>query len=153
MEPDQSIEIQLVSSRGEPLFLSNVMIEVQFFTHGNFRYAFGIGFTDEMGRITVSYSDLEKKRVESAEYFLMDYNTKLDDCDPRVKLAVLSDQELRERNHKALLYFGAPLPWATNWPANAHLKPQEKSVELAAQITRVEISTEARHSPSLGYET
>jgi hypothetical protein len=142
MKPAQSIQIQLVNGNGKPLHLGNVKLEIHFFTHGNFRYAFGVGLTDEKGYLKTSYSDVEKERREDSEYNLMDYNTKLDDCDSTVKIVILSGQELRERNEKALRYFDKPLDWAKNWPSNSKVKTQPVSVELRDQITHVQIPCE-----------
>ncbi len=139
MKPNQSIEIQFVNSNGEPLRLSNVVVELHCFTKGNFRYGFKVGRTDESGYLHVSYTDVEKMRQNNAKENLMDYNTKLDDCDPRVTVVIPTEQQLRQQYDNALRFYQAPPPWAKNWPSNAKVKTQEKSVELAQQTTRVEI--------------
>lgn len=89
MRHGQSIEIQLVDSYGKPLLLSNVIVALRFFTKGNYRYAFNIGRTNDIGRITVSYNDIEKQRSRNAEEYLMDYNTKLEDCDSTIRVVIL----------------------------------------------------------------
>jgi hypothetical protein len=143
MTPNQSIEIQLVDREGKPFLLGKVKIEINFFTHGNFRYAFGAGFTDEMGHMTVTYFELEAQRRKSSEYNVMDYNTKLDDCDPKLELVVLSDEELRQRNNKAERYFDAPLPWAKDWPSNIRVGAQKIRVMLREEVTRVDIPVQS----------
>jgi hypothetical protein len=141
MTPNQSIEIQLVNGNGNPLAVANVLMNIYFFTKGNFRYSFGLGFTDENGRLHASYADIERSRRKNAEFWIMDYNTKLDDCDPQVKIFVPSEQYLREANERALRAFGEPPQWAKSWPANAHLKvnDEETYVELKESTTHVEI--------------
>lgn len=141
MKPDQSIDIQLVKGNGKPLTISNVLMNIYFFTKGNFRYSFGLGFTDANGHLHVSYAEIEQSRKKNAEFWVMDYNTKLDDCDPQVKIFIPSEQYLREANESALSNFGAPPPWAKNWPANARVKVQneETYVELKGPTTHVEI--------------
>lgn len=139
MKLHQSIEIQLVKANGEPAAVPNVMIELSFFTKGNFRYRLGIGRTDDSGRLSVSYAEVETVRQKNAEFDLMDYNTKLEDCDPRVEIIVDSEDELRERYKNVLRSYAEPPPWAEHWPSNASVRGQKKPVELTGQTTRVEI--------------
>ncbi len=141
MKPDQSIEIQLVNEHGKPLAVSNVLMIIYFFTKGNFRYAFGLGVTDANGNLRAFYADIEQSRKKNSEFWVMDYNTKLDDCDPQVKIFIPSEQYLREANEKALHTFGEPPPWAKTWPANARVKVQKEEtyVELKGPTTYVEI--------------
>lgn len=139
MKPNQSIDLQLVDSNGEHAAIPNVMIELSFFTKGNFRYRLGVGRTDASGRLIVSYVEVETLRQRNAEFDLMDYNTKLKDCDPLVEVIIDSEDELRERYKKVLRSYGEPPPWAKNWPSNANVRGQRKSVELIGQTARVEI--------------
>jgi hypothetical protein len=141
MKPDQLIEIQLVNGDGKPLAVANVLMNIYFFTKGNFRYAFGLGFTDANGHLRASYSDIEESRRKNSEFWVMDYNTELDECDLQVKIFTPSEQYLREANEKALQTFGEPPPWAKTWPANAQVKVQKEEiyVELKGPTTQVEI--------------
>jgi hypothetical protein len=75
MKPDQSIEMQLVNGNGKPVAIANVMIDLSFYTKGNFRYRFGVGRTDDSGRLTVSYADVETIRQQYVDFDLMDYIT------------------------------------------------------------------------------
>ena len=142
MKPDQSIEMQLVNGNGKPVAIANVMIDLTFDTKGNFRYRFGVGRTDDSGRLTVSYADVETIRQHNAEFDLMDYNTKLEECDPRVEIVIDSEEELRERYKNVLNSYGEPPPWAKSWPSNASVRGEKKPLELAGPITRVEIPTQ-----------
>lgn len=142
MKPSQSIEIQLVNDHGEPLPIGNVVVEVHFATKGNYRFGFKVGRTDESGALDVSYADIEKVRRSNAEENLMDYNTKLEDCDPTVKVTIPSERKLREQHDNAMRFYQAPPAWAKEWPSNAQVKENEKSVELIGQVTSVRIQAE-----------
>ncbi len=139
MKPNQSFDVQLVNGNGDIVRLGNVAVELHLFTHGNFRDAFKVGRTDETGHMIISYQDVEAIRRENANFDLMDYNTRLDDCDPQVKIVIPSEQQLRKQVENAMRFYQAPPPWAKNWPSNAQLRSQEKSVEVVDQVTRVEI--------------
>jgi len=142
MQTDQSIDIQLVDGSGRPAAIGNVMIDLAFYTKGNFRYRFGVGRTDGSGRLAVAYAGVETIRKENAEFDLMDYNTKLEECDPRVEIVIDSEEELRERYRKVLRSYASPPAWAKDWPSNASVRAQKRSVELAGPVTRVEIQTQ-----------
>jgi len=59
------------------------MVDFSFFTKGAFRYRFGIGRTNSAGQLTVSYHDVEMIRTQNAQFDLMDYNTRLEECDAK----------------------------------------------------------------------
>lgn len=139
MKPNQFIDIQLVNGNGRPLNLSNVVVEVHFFTKRNFRYCFEVGRTDDAGHVRTSYADVEKLRWSNAQENLMDYNTKLDSCDPQVKIVIPTEQQLREQHDNAMRFYQVPPLWAKLWPSNAKVNALEKLVELTEEITRVEI--------------
>ena len=142
MKPDQSIEIQFVNGNGKPAAIGNVMIDLYLYTKGNFRYGFGVGRTNDSGQLTVSYADVEAIRKKNAEFDLMDFNTKLEECDSRVEIVIDSEEKLREHYDNVMRSYKQPPPWAANWPSNAKVKAQKKSLELADPITRVEIPTQ-----------
>jgi hypothetical protein len=96
MHPNQAINIQLVADGNKALEVSDILIEIQFFTNGNDRFGFKVGRTNEKGKLTISYSDVEHLRCENAQRFLMDYNTKLEECDPTLKIEIPSERELRD---------------------------------------------------------
>lgn len=139
MKPDQSIEIQLVNGNGEAVALGNVMIDLYFYANGNFRYGFGVGRTDDSGCLTVFYSHVEAIRKKNAEFDVMDYNTELDDCDPRVEVVIDTEEGLRKRYDNVLRSYKKPPAWADNWPSNARVRGRRISVELTGKVTRVEI--------------
>ena len=141
MTPNQSIDVQLLDGTRSALAVANVLINIYFFTKGNFRYAFGLGSSDANGHLSASYSDIESSRQRHAKFWIMDYNTKLDDCDQRVKIFIPSEQYLLEAHEKVLRNFGEPPPWAVNWPANARIKVEDEEiyVELKDPTTYIEI--------------
>jgi len=140
MKPGQSLEIRLVDSKGQPAHLSNIVVEVHFFTRGNYRFGFKVGRTDESGHLSTSYSEIEALRGRDAEENLMDYNTRLDDCDPTVEIVVPSERELREQANNAQRIYQTLPDWAEIWPSNARANAAEASVQLVGQIVFVQVT-------------
>ncbi len=105
MIASQSIEIQLTEVGGKPLRIPNILVESHFFTGGRFRYSFKIGRTGDHGGLRCSYSDIDGIRRHNGIDNLMDYNTKLEDCDPTIMLMVPSEQELRNQLGNALKFY------------------------------------------------
>lgn len=138
MKPGQSIEIQLMDRSGQqPVDLANVMIDVHLFYNGRFRYAFDAGRTSNAGTRIVTYDDLEGQRRRNGAMFLMDYNTKLDDCDTKIELRIRTRAELIEARKAVLEQFRREPDWASDWPANSEVKVDPVFVELQGQVTRV----------------
>jgi hypothetical protein len=140
MTRDQSLDVQLVNGAGEPACIENVIVEVQFFTGGRFRYGFKLGRTDVSGHVRASYADIETRRQKNAAENLMDYNTDLDACDPTAKLVVPSEAELRKQRDNATRFYQEPPAWADPWPANGLVHPTEKLVELTSGVNQIELS-------------
>jgi hypothetical protein len=141
MKPGQSIQIQLTDEERRPLPIGNVMVQLELFTKGNYRYGFEAGRTDESGRLIVSYDDVEERRRRCSQQNLMDYNTRLEECDPTIRIVILPEQELLLRQQKVLQSYGREPDWAAFWPSNARVKAQEQAVELTGQVVKVEILT------------
>ncbi len=139
MKPGQSIQIQLTDERARPLRIDNIVVQIEFFTKGNYRYEFEAGRTDENGKLIVSYDDLEKQRYKSSMENLMDYNTKLEECDPTVRLAILTEQDLRLKRQKVKQLYEKEPDWAAIWPSNAYIEAEAKTIELSSQTVRVEL--------------
>ena len=117
MNPDQKVFIQLVNEKGEPFALENVLVDIDLFTVSNFRYRFIIG----RGQLNFTYSDVEKLRLDNAHYFLMDYDTRLEECDPAIRISVPSDHELKARNENAIRPFHKSPEWTARWPSNGKI--------------------------------
>jgi hypothetical protein len=142
MKPGQSINIQLTTGDKKPLPISDVLVLINLFTGGKYRYGFVAGRTDKEGRLIVSYEDIEKLRRANAQEFLMDYNTKLEDCDPFVQIVVPSEKDLLDRKEKVFQNFGRTPEWAVIWPSNAKVRSQENTVKLVGQTVEVPISVD-----------
>jgi hypothetical protein len=139
MKQGQSIQIRLVAETGESIHLSNVEVQVNFFVYKNFRYGFKAGRTDQLGLLRVSYADVETLRRRDSAQNLMDYNTKLEECDPVVEIVVPSEVALREQYNNAMRGYKRPPAWAKNWPSNAQLKATPRKIELGGPLTEVGI--------------
>ena len=132
MKPGQTINIQLTSRDNEPLPMGNVLVLINLFIGGRYRYGFFVGRTDDRGRLNVSYEDVEKLRHASAVQSVMDYNTKLDDCDPLIQIVVPTEEDLLGRKQRAFEHYGRIPSWAVTWPSNANVKAHEITVNLVA---------------------
>jgi hypothetical protein len=140
MRPDQSIEVQLLDKSGKRLAVGNVLVDLHLYARGNFRFAFRVGRTDSEGKLTITYADVEAQRRANAEFNLMDYNTKLDDCDPRVEIVVASEKELRDQYENVLRSYKKPPAWAADWPANAQVTGHREPIELSGKVTTAGLS-------------
>jgi hypothetical protein len=140
MTPDRSIVIRLVNANSEPLSLGNVDLEVNFFMKRNYRYGFKVGRTNESGVLNVSYTDIEKLRRKDAEQNLMDYNSRLEDCDSEVEIVIPSEKMLREEYNNALRGYGVPPAWAKHWPSNDRIEASPRKVEVNGPTTDVFIT-------------
>ena len=96
MKPQQTIEIQLVDHSGHPIELEGVSISLDFFLHGIHRYGFRLGPTDHLGRLHLSYSDVEQRRQMNLHAQPWDYKTTLDETDTTVRVSVPSRDELQK---------------------------------------------------------
>jgi hypothetical protein len=142
MRPEQTIEVQLIDGTGQRFRIGNVVLTIHFFTSGNLRYGFAIGRTDNDGHLSVSYNDIERLRRRNAHENLMDYNTPLGSCDPKICVVILSDLQLREQFDKAVRFYGKPPDWATHWPSNSRVKPVSEPVMLIGDLISVQVRAE-----------
>ncbi len=145
MQPNQSIIIQIVDAENRPLPVGNVIVEVHFFTEGNYRFGFKMGRTNESGELTISYAEVERLRAENAQLFLMDYNTELEHCDSAVKINVPSEKQLRDASRAALKAYGVEPDWAKPWPSNIRVESKPVVVSLDAPITRASVPSKLLH--------
>ena len=94
MKANQILEIRLVDEGGKQLKISDIYFRVYLFIHERFRYCFTCGPTDNAGMFAVKYSDLDHQRMSSQTQSPMDFNTPLDVCDDRIKIAIPSGDDL-----------------------------------------------------------
>lgn len=142
MNPEQSILVQLVDKSNEPLHLSRVYVDLDFYTGGNPRYGFRLNPTDGQGRLKIDYEMVEAKRAEGAKVFVMDYNTSLTDCDGRVKICIPTIEMLKTAYDGIGRWFGGETPaYAEGWllASNGKIKAEEVFVELKGQETFVQV--------------
>lgn len=137
MKPGQAIHVQLSDVDGNPLPIENILVGIHLFTIGNYRYGFEAGRTDANGQIVVTYEDLETQRRQNGAFFIMDYNTPLEDCDPVAKFVVLAEDELRRRQQESIKVFGKEPTFATPWPSNRLVAVEPAAIELSAKVVRV----------------
>lgn len=139
MKPNQAISIQLTDTEDHPLAVGNVLVEIHFFTRGLARYAFKAGRTNERGLLDISYANIEKLRLENARLFLMDYNTRLEECDSAIRITIPPERELRYAFEKTKNAFGESPAWARDWPANALVESIPGEIELIGTITDLKL--------------
>ncbi len=140
----QTIRVQFSTKDGKPLQIGDIMLLIQFSKDGNYCYEFEIGRTDISGRLIVSYGEVEKRRSACAEEFPAEFSTRVEECDPVVKILVPSERELAARmrkfNEDYVAENCAGLGWAAPWPSNARIKAQEITVDLTEKTVEVHLS-------------
>jgi hypothetical protein len=97
VKPGTTLRIQVVDSNLRPLSLGGVIVNVLFFVRGTERYRFDAGETAADGSLVVTYDGMEAIRQENQKSALMDYNTRLDDCDDAIVVGAASKSELDAR--------------------------------------------------------
>ncbi|MBS0457274.1 MAG: hypothetical protein JSS44_08105 [Proteobacteria bacterium] len=97
MNRDFSIQIQLADAALRPLCVANVSIDAVLYLKGKMRYRFDAGRTNAQGCLAVTFDDIERLRLKNQEYSLMDYNTRLDECNDQISFVVPTLKELEQR--------------------------------------------------------
>lgn len=97
MNENFKIEVQLTNGGGTALELANVTIDAVLYMQGRVRYRFCSGKTDARGCLCVTFDQLENSRLKNQSFSIMEYNTRLQECDPRVSFVVPSLNELQQR--------------------------------------------------------
>ncbi len=142
MQPKQVIDVQLIDGKGNKVAIPNIMIDAEFFVGGKPRFTFTDGRTDTSGKLRVTYDDLEARRKDMARFYLMDYNTKLDECDPGIAFKVPSEEVFLTWRDSAIRDHGKPPSWAQDWPANKRVSSAGKTVTPQGDVTHTEIVCE-----------
>jgi hypothetical protein len=140
MKPTQALILQLRDELGNPLLLAGIYFDLLFFIQGQDCYGFRFGPTDGQGELRITYRDVETKRALEAKFYLMDYNTPLDDCDDRLKIQIPSADKLRKAYEwQAKWLDGGASPEAEGWlkSANPKLGGKEVAAELNGDETVV----------------
>lgn len=88
------VVVQLRDPSGRLLDTPDVLIAINVLHEGRYYYGNLVGLTDPRGQAQVTRDELERRfRADQATY-PMDYRIALEDGDPIVEVAVLSEQEL-----------------------------------------------------------
>ena len=94
---DAEVNVQLVDENSRALAISNVLLNIIFYTSGVIRYSFSAGKTDRSGSCLIRFSDITEEWLENRQLFLMDYNTPLQDCDEEIGILSPSAEDLFNR--------------------------------------------------------
>jgi hypothetical protein len=105
MNPGNILEIQLQDSKHGPILMSDVSVDVVFFCGGRERYRFDAGTTDAQGHVMAPYELFETIRKDNQSFAVMDYNTRLEDCDPVVVVRAPTLDELSQRLNAVKTWF------------------------------------------------
>lgn len=97
MKPGTKLRIQMADPSHRPLPLGGVILDLRFFVRGTERYRFDAGETNAEGSLVVKYDDMDAIRKENQKFALMDYNTKIDECDDSIVICAPSESELEAR--------------------------------------------------------
>jgi hypothetical protein len=97
MNENFRIDIQLTDGADAALELANVSIDAVLYVQQRVRYRFSAGKTDMRGRLRVTFDQLEKSRLKNQAFSIMDYNTRLQECDSRVSFVVPFLNDLQQR--------------------------------------------------------
>ena len=97
MKIESNFRVQLADLNGSPIRIERVIVDALLYVSGKQRYRFDAGSTDIRGSLMISSEELERSRVSNQSFAIMDYNTPLADCDPRIDVVIPSEKELLQR--------------------------------------------------------
>jgi hypothetical protein len=130
-------EIQLLDSERRPITMSDVSIDVIFLRGGRERYRFDAGKTDAQGHVTAPYDLFESIRKDNQSFAVMDYNTRLEDCDSVVIVRAPTLDELSQRLNAVKTWFPDRVP------ALAERLRLSNNGRLRVEEVRVSVENEA----------
>jgi hypothetical protein len=147
MKPGDVLDVQLTDAQERAIRMSDVSISMDLFLHGNHRYGFRLGPTDEDGHLRVTYSHVEERRRANLKVQSWDYKTRLDECDPIVRLSVPTQDELDAAVRIATSFNMGVVPAdAEQWARanNRHVSCDAVEVELVGGEAIVNIHCELK---------
>jgi len=97
MRPGDAIKVQLVDSSNTELPVGSVRLRARLFMNGGKRYEFNAGETDPAGSLVISYESLEIVRRENGRSSLMDYNNRLEECDPELVIDAYTPEDFDDQ--------------------------------------------------------
>jgi hypothetical protein len=154
MKKGEVLKVQLVNRMGKHIRIARVSVDVVFYVQGNERYRFDAGRTGSSGVCVAAYRMFESGRVKNQKLLLMDYNTRLEDCDPEVLIHVPPLSELKARYNAVKKWFPASAPqrWLRlRTSNNARIVAEDVRAKLSGRsTTSVQIACELVHDPVAG---
>ncbi len=90
------VAVQLRDVRGHPLAAADILIAINVLHEGRYYYGNLVGLTDPSGRAQLTRDELDLRFVADKVSYPMDYKIDLEDADPLIEIALLSDQEIAE---------------------------------------------------------
>ena len=90
------VAVQLQDVRGRPLAAPDVLIAINVLHAGRYYYGNLVGLTDSNGRAELTRDELDLRFVADKVSYPMDYTIELEDADPLIEVALLSEQEIAE---------------------------------------------------------
>lgn len=97
MNINEGLLVSIVDSTGRSVPIADVIVDAVFFAGDQQRYQFSAGSTDANGQLKAGFDHFERERMQNSLQSIMDYNTKLEDCDSRIRLHAPSLDELKSR--------------------------------------------------------
>jgi hypothetical protein len=148
MNPLNVLDIQLVDEAHQALRLGRVSIDVIFFLKGRERYRFDAGCTNDDGKLMAPYRLFEDVRKDNQAFALMDYNTKIEECDADVIVRAPEIDELQQRLTALTKWFpdrALSMLEVLKVTNNGRIQAAEKRVRLGDEIpTQVKITSTLR---------
>lgn len=147
MKPTDVLNVHLTDAQERTIQMSDVSISIDFFFHGNHRYGFRLGPTDKDGHLRVTYSDVEERRRANLKVQPWDYKTRLDECDPIIRVSVPTQDELDAAVRIATSFnMGVVPPDAEQWAGanNRHVTCKAVEVHLVGGEADVDIHCELK---------
>lgn len=146
MQPGQVLQIELRhAANGEPAPIANVIVDVYFHLNQRQRYGLRGGVTGPQGRLSLTYEDLERSRRRNAEHQPWDYRTRIEECDPLVRVVVPSKADLARAYEIAKNFANGAVPAdAVSWlsAANDRVHAPPVSAETIGEQTNIVIPVE-----------
>jgi hypothetical protein len=146
MKPGQVLQIELrQAANDKPAAIANVIVDVYFHLNQKQRYGLRAGVTDAQGRLMLTYEDLENSRRRNAELQPWDYKTRIDECDPLLRVVVPSKPDLMRAYEIARSFAGGAVPAdAASWlsAANDQVHAPPVTAETVGEQTKILIPVE-----------
>src|SRR5205823_5564666 len=88
------IHAQLADVSGHSLAAADVLIALNILVEGRYYYGNLLGLTNRSGVASIARDELDLRFASDRANYPMDYKVALEECDPQIELAVLSEREI-----------------------------------------------------------